>query len=263
MGDDFLVSEVTQIYLIDDLKGMVMNNIRSKLGSAFVEPIGSLEGIYICPSMEKRFYDDAGSEYDSRFLYIELKKRFPNMSEELKEYLHYWDLDEADHYYGFAQLYAACVQNKNKESLRLELDNQMKQRVADFSKISQFLVDEFSVCLLLAYDELMNTYAYKEEFPVYDELGSPAISKWIRRVAQDEARHYIGAIKLLLSQHADRLNEAQVLLEEIVRVDTSGKPYQATFVLDRADDDLNEARDLCHGAASRVLSRLNKGMFNL
>jgi len=209
--------------------------------------------------LETRFYDDAASEYDARFFSDRIDKHLPNRSAPLNSFLDYWNRDERDHYEFFATLYSLCGEEAEDREKRLKsLASDMDERSAEFSRIDRFFADEFSLCVLLAYDELMNTMAYKGEFDLYDCLGSTAISRCIRTVARDEAKHYAGALSLLKKQHRDRHAEVEKLLTDIVCVDTSGDPYAATFVLDRGDDMLNTAREQAQECADRVLRQLHR-----
>jgi len=206
-----------------------------------------------------RFFDDAGSEYDACFFSDRVDWHLPKRSPPLNSFLENWNNDEQDHYTFFATLYSMCGEDNEPQLDRLDsLMKAMELRSPDFSRIDRFLADEFSVCVLLAYDELMNTMAYKGEFGLYDSLGSKTISRCIRIVARDEAKHYAGALALLKRQHMDRRNEVEKLLADIVDIDTSGDTYASTFVLDRGDDMLNTARDQAEECADRVLRQLHR-----
>lgn len=61
------------------------------------------------------------------------------------------------------------------------------------------------------------------------------LTRWIRRVAADEARHYGNLLRVLRAAHARDLGRAPALLDAICRRDLERGPYRGTFVLDHDD----------------------------
>src|SRR5208282_4105110 len=105
-------------------------------------------------------------------------------------------------------------------------------RTQTFSNIAEWLSDEFSVCVLLAYDENVTAQAYRLDFPIYRSFGNPGLLKWIRLVALDEVHHFSNLVALIRRSHRHRLNEVAPMLDRLVERDLSGEDYSATFVLD-------------------------------
>lgn len=205
------------------------------------------------------FFDDAASEYDARFLLPKILPLATEADNAFCKYLDSWAADETTHYEGFADLYASfAIGDEGPTESRIFIDTEMAKRTASFAHIEPFLRDEFSVCVLLAYDELMNAQAYRGDFVLYDRLHSTLVSQWIRRVARDEARHYAGSLSLLKFHHQHRLHEVESLLEMIVETDNDKVPYEATFVLDRSSDVQNTARGKEEACAEIVLRHLHR-----
>ena len=69
----------------------------------------------------------------------------------------------------------------------------------------------------------------------YPRFGDERLTRWVRRVAADEARHYGNLLRVLRSAHARDLGRAPALLEAICCRDLEHSPYRGTFVLDHDD----------------------------
>lgn len=163
-----------------------------------------------------------------------------------------WRRDELDHAIGFAKVYAVLYGEDERSVL-----DRLRSREADFSGLEAFLGDELSVCLVLAYDELATTRSYAADWhDFYPRFGDERLTRWIQRVAADEARHYGNLVRVLRTAHAHELGRAPGLLDAICRRDLEAHPYRGTFVLDHDDAAVFPADRLreCARRVSRDLS---------
>ena len=113
-----------------------------------------------------------------------------------------------------------------------EIAKSVRQRVSGFSELARFITDEFRVCVLLAYDEMVTARAYAADFPIYDSLGDDNLSQWIRKVCREEIRHCLAMVELLRLRYPLRLSEIQSSIDELARYDSRSADYTGTFVLD-------------------------------
>lgn len=175
---------------------------------------------------------DLYAEYDARHFMMRVQ-RGPALEQSplFRQLIQLWWQDEKHHAQGFARLYRLFFGRSE-----IDLYDELSLRRADFTRIDHLMDDPFSVCVLLAFDELVTTSAYRHDLQFYRGLGVPAFDGWVRNLVADEARHYSNAVKVLKAEHAGRLDEAPALIDELVRLDRSPDPYQATFVLDHFDE---------------------------
>ncbi len=73
---------------------------------------------------------------------------------EFKEMEKLWRRDEFNHYLGFRQIYSLLYHKSFRE-----IEWQLAACEPNFIPIKEFLQDEFSICVVLAYDELATTRA--------------------------------------------------------------------------------------------------------
>jgi hypothetical protein len=151
-----------------------------------------------------------------------------DLSEDFLAFEHLWLSDELNHYAGFRYLFGLIIGEP--------VDNKVEKQsyVPNFSNLFSFFQDEFHLCLLLAYDEIVTTRLYIEEYPLYDEAGDPFISRWIRYVARDEAYHFGNLLKVLLANFSHRFHEIPIVVNRLINQELSSQNYSETFVLDRA-----------------------------
>lgn len=178
---------------------------------------------------------DLYAEYDARHFMLRVLRGRAAQTPLFRRLIDLWWQDEKHHAQGFARLYRLFFGRSE-----IDLYDELSLRRADFSRIDHLMDDAFSVCVLLAFDELVTTGAYREDRRFYRGLGVPAFGAWVRNLVADEARHFANAVKVLKAEHADRLDEAPALIDELVRLDCAPDPYQATFVLDHFDENYGE-----------------------
>lgn len=168
---------------------------------------------------------DLRAESDASNLYEELMKNY-KFSKEFNDFLEIWYRDEINHASGFRKVIHLLFGDDENE-----LDREMRNRKADFSKLQSFFQDEFKLCVLFAYDEHASTLTYQKDV-FYRTFGPPEFVQWIINVTRDEARHFGNAIKLIHHKFKDRLSETREVLNEILAFENSGESYKATFLFD-------------------------------
>jgi hypothetical protein len=172
-------------------------------------------------------WNDFCSEFDAQQLYERALAYRSSYSKEFCRFLDYWKADEENHTAGFREL-IKTIFAKDDSWIALELE----KRTIDFSKIQTFISDEFKLCVLLAYDELVTTQAYALDRARYRGFGGSRLESWISEIKKDEAFHFASLLSIIKSNHRHRLAEAAPTIEEILRIDLESTEYRGTFVLD-------------------------------
>lgn len=176
---------------------------------------------------EPILWNDLCSEYDAEHFCVMLENSDVHFSDEFVSFEKVWRRDEYNHYLGFRRIYHLFY-NEPETSIT----NRLEVRKPDFADLNEFIQDEFSLCLILAYDEIATTHAYNEDIPFYRALGPEEFNDWIRFVKADEAIHYLNALRVVQVRHRDRLNEVEGVLQKILYTDLNNNDYKATFILD-------------------------------
>jgi hypothetical protein len=174
------------------------------------------------------------TEFDSVHLnnYLQgLTAQGVNFSADFKAFYQAWQQDEWNHYLGSRKIYALCTAQSEDT-----IHQAVSTRQANFAPISQFFVDEFNICVVLAYDEIFTTRLYQQEFEFFKTIGHPNFFKWLREVTRDEFFHFSNAITVLRRQHSSRLPEVPELLHKFISWLLEYHPYQGTFVFDHPKD---------------------------
>jgi hypothetical protein len=196
------------------------------------------------------------AEYDAECLCTELDRRVENgcltLSPEFREFERLWRRDELDHALGFAKLYSAVY---GIDEMDLVVD--LRKRSGDFIHFEEFLTDELAVALLIAYDELATTASYTQDATsFYPVFSCPPLVSWIRRLAADEAKHYINLVNVIRTVHRGRLGDCEQILDRIVALDKRKLPYAGTFALDHDDDQFSsELLDECRSQLLSAIAR--------
>ena len=131
----------------------------------------------------------------------------------------------------------------------------MLERTADFSPIEGYLQDEFTICMVLAYDELVTANSCRMDFPLFGAFGDARFLRWIRLVARDEAFHFLNILDVIRRQHAQRIPDAVDVLKRLRRYDGAGHPYLSTFVMDH--DPNRFSADLLDSYCQKILTTLS------
>lgn len=216
------------------------------------------EAIQLTGPQKQEFQDflwkDLCAEFDSLNLYRAIQARRETYSSDFLEFIEMWFRDETNHAQGFARIYELIYGQSTDASVR-----KLEARPADFSQLEEFLVDEFKLCLLLAYDELATTHTYRKDLAFYRDFGPPQFEEWIRRLIADEARHFSGAMKVIRTLHGHRAPEVSTVIQRILHLDTHATSYSATFVLDHSPDCVHfslNAQELSEKCAAVIIHKL-------
>ncbi len=187
------------------------------------------------------FFHAAYTEYDAENLCRHIDTLDIRFTPEFKAFEKTWRRDELNHYIGFRYIYSLMFNQSVSEVAEL-----IETRPFDFSQIQKFFKDEFVICLLIAYDEILTTRGYASEFGLYKSLGSSVFLDWFKRVTRDEAFHFHNIMQVIKARHSNRIDEIPFTLKTFIEKDLQRDDYRATFVLDH---DLYNVEFLQKGAA--------------
>ena len=201
--------------------------------------------------LKPAFWSFLCSEYDSIHLFSEIQRRRARFTPDFLAFARSWRADEENHAEGFAKIYSRffCVSKSR-------IDEDLKSRAVDFVRVEEFLVDEFRLCVVLAYDEIATTHAYHRDIPMYASFGPKALVDFICLVKRDEALHFNNLVRLIRRNHRHRLDDVRGVLERVLQVDALGD-YGGTFVLDHAGPGFNISQnELASLCANAILKKL-------
>lgn len=190
-------------------------------------------------------WGDLYAEHDAENFCKYLQQSGMLFTPEFKEMEKLWRRDEFNHYLGFRQIYS-LLYHKSFE----EIERELAACEPDFIPLKEFLQDEFSICVVLAYDELATTRSYCQDFDLYKSLGSKPMVDWIKHVTKDEAFHYSNALEIIARRHRHRLPELPMLVKRLIEYDLKDSKYKSTFVLNHqsrqyfTSDFLSECSDI-------------------
>lgn len=193
------------------------------------------------------------SEYDSINFYNKVRSLNINYTENFENFLTSWLQDEAMHTAGFKKLYQLVYDIEESQT-----DRALAERKPNFDSISEFLESEFSICLLLAFDEIVTAHVYEKSISFYSEVEPVKLPQWIKKVKRDEVKHFINVIKVIRSNHQYSIQAAKNILDRIVEVDTNLSNYEGTFVLDHACPEFPLSKnDLINICVKTVLKKIS------
>lgn len=176
---------------------------------------------------EEFFLHAAYTEFDAENLCRHLEKMNYDFSPEFLAFEKVWRRDEWNHYLGFRFLYS-IMYNQTQE----DIAEIIEKRPSDFTSLSAFFKDEFFICLLIAFDEILTTKSYTSEYGLYKSFGHPSFLKWIKAVTRDESYHFYNAMEVIRIRHRRRIHEIPTIIDSFVSYDLNRNGYQGTFVLD-------------------------------
>lgn len=187
------------------------------------------------------FLHAAYTEFDADNFCKHLNTLAITFSDEFKLFERVWRKDELNHYIGFRYLYSILYGSTVEEVGKI-----IETRKYDFSRIEPFFRDEFTICLLIAFDEILTAKGYGSEQNLYASLGSQTFSEWFKLVTMDEAYHFRNIMEVIRLKHSDRINEIPTLIERFIEWDVMRNDYSSTFVLDH---DYYSLEFIKHGAS--------------
>lgn len=197
-----------------------------------------------------KLWKDTFAEYDARHLDQEIRRRSVVQTEDGVAFLDAWAADERRHTRGFVRLLDLTAGVSPEESWAA-----LGERKADFRDLDMWLRDEFTAVLVIAFDEIVTCHAYAADRRFYKDLGHEAYMNWFRWLIADEAAHYRNAVEVIRACHAQRIDEAPLLLDQLTQV-RRADDYQATFVLDHFGQDYSTEMLLrCKDLVLRALRR--------
>ncbi|WP_235999651.1 hypothetical protein [Bradyrhizobium uaiense] len=173
-----------------------------------------------------KLWPDLYTEYDARHLKQELADRNLIVSDEAAAFFSAWAIDEERHTDGFIRI-IELVANGSEKDLR----ERLAARPHDFGPIVEHLKDEFSLMVMIAFDEMCTCRAYAAEKPFYDSLGNNTLHHWLREVIADEAVHSMNAVNVIRARYRDRIGQVHSILDNLIRA-TESLRYSGAFVLD-------------------------------
>jgi hypothetical protein len=177
-------------------------------------------------------WGDMCAENDAENLWHHLGQLKLNYSEPFMNALNAWREDEQNHYIGLRQICATLYDVSEDD-----IDAQMKTRIPNYQDLEKFLTDEFKICVVLAYDELVSARGYTIFIEDFEQFGPKQYVTWVRRAARDEALHYQNFIDIARIVHKERLPESKEIIQEIIHYENRAKyEYNATFLLDHTEE---------------------------
>ncbi|MDE5457552.1 hypothetical protein GWE18_32990 [Bradyrhizobium sp. CSA112] len=148
-------------------------------------------------------------------------------TEEAAAFFDAWAADEERHTDGFIQIMELIADGSEKD-----LWERLDTRPHNFSVINEYLKEEFSVMVMIAFDEMCTCHAYAADMGFYAGLGSNRFVRWLREVIADEAVHSMNAVNVIRARYSDRIREVGAILDGLTSGVADESDYGGTFVLD-------------------------------
>lgn len=198
-----------------------------------------------------KLWKDLYTEYDARHLEVELDRRRIVVSPEGRAFMDAWSADERRHTRGFVRLMELLVGADGQE-----LCNSLDARAHDFGRIEDFLKDEFTALLMIAFDEMVTCHAYAQDRDFYRAAGGAPFTRWLSELMADEAAHCRNAVEVIRALHSDRIDEVQPILQNLLHGVGEASDYGGTFVFDHFGEHYSdEMLGSCEAALIRAISR--------
>ncbi|WOH64304.1 hypothetical protein [Bradyrhizobium sp. BWA-3-5] len=174
-----------------------------------------------------KLWVDLYTEYDARHLEKELSIRNLISTEEGAAFFNAWAADEERHTDGFIQIMELVADGSEKD-----LRERLNRRLHDFSAVNEYLRDEFSLIVVIAFDEMCTCHAYAADKEFYSGLGNNGFHRWLRELIADEAAHSTNAINVIRARYSDRVAEVGAILDGLTSGVADESGYGGTFILD-------------------------------
>lgn len=162
-----------------------------------------------------------------------------------------WKWDEWNHYLGYRRLVHLLTGAPEEQ-----LHQRAVARPCDFDSLGHLIQDEFSICLVLAYDESVTSFSCAMDFDLFRSFGHEAFLRWIKLVRRDEAWHFWNVMNVIRYRHLGRVSEAEGILETLVAWDLARQPYESTFVLDHDPERFDES--VLRGCKQKIMHYLDQ-----
>jgi hypothetical protein len=198
-----------------------------------------------------KLWKDLYTEYDARHLEQEICSRGLIVSPEGEAFMSAWSGDERRHTRGFVRIMELVVEAEGDD-----IWARLADRQHDFAKIDPFLADEFSVLVMIAFDEMVTCHAYAQDLGFYSGLGDSAFREWLRELMADEAAHCHNAVRVIRSLYGDRTEQVAPMLTGLVEGVEDPTGYCGTFVFDHFGEHYTPSmlKD-CHDAVLKAIVR--------
>lgn len=173
-----------------------------------------------------KLWPELYTEYDARHLKQEVFNRNLIATNEAEAFISAWAADEERHTDSFIRI-IELVAGESEKDLR----DRLEARSHSFSAINEYLKDEFSLIVMIAFDEMCTCRAYAADREFYAGLGSSFL-RCLREVVADEAVHSMNAVNVLRARYCERIPEIGEILDSLIRSVGDDPDYTGTFVLD-------------------------------
>ncbi|WP_247369954.1 hypothetical protein [Bradyrhizobium sp. CW10] len=183
-------------------------------------------GPSIVRARRHKLWPELYTEYDARHLKQEVFNRNLIATNEAEAFISAWAADEERHTDSFIRI-MELVAGESEKDLR----DRLEARSHSFSAINEYLKDEFSLIVMIAFDEMCTCRAYAADREFYAGLGSSFL-RCLREVVADEAVHSMNAVNVLRARYCERISEIGEILDNLIRSVGDDPDYTGTFVLD-------------------------------
>ncbi|WP_246732568.1 hypothetical protein [Bradyrhizobium yuanmingense] len=198
----------------------------------------------------KKLWPELYTEYDARHLRQELSNRHLIASSEAEAFFRSWAADEERHTESFIQI-MELVAGESERDLR----DRLEARAHDFSAINEYLKDEFSLLVMIAFDEMCTCRAYAADRDFYAGLGSNFL-RWLREVVADEAVHSMNAVNVIRARYRERIPDVGAILDSVISSVGDDPDYTGTFVMDYFDGSYTKMMfDNCRATVLRNVAK--------
>jgi hypothetical protein len=171
---------------------------------------------------------DCLAEYDSGKLIQAISSLPINFTPEFREFQVAWQRDEHRHYLALRKTYSVLF-GVSEEEVAAQVDD----RPLDLAPITKFLRDEFTILVMVCYEEggSMRTYRIDRD-EMYCHFGE-TFQRIAASLARDEGIHFANAAEVLLRRHRNRFGEVPALLDAMMGIEGTYE-YSNTFVFEHS-----------------------------
>lgn len=196
--------------------------------------------------LRRTLWHDMSAEFHAENLCRHLHDLNFEYTPDFLGFLNFWRQDEWKHFSWMAGVYSSAFKTSGSW-----LKKKLAAENADFSDLQDFFIDEFTILVLFAYDEILTVLSYQSDRTMYAEVDKGLLSDFNKIIA-DEANHFNNACDILIRQHHHRLAEVPLVLSRLQNWERSKRAYGNTFLLDRRESQVFQTELVAKGC--RILS---------